>query len=544
MKKGIFAKIILWALIVLVVLCLGYYLRAYHDIHHDLAKAPYAALGEREAGGDFRDKTENYQTGVFLKELFDPIFRDVYIVYLLGALVIFFLGKEISGKNTGGFLALCAYAVAGENLLQYMSGTGRTGFCYLLILSSLLFFLKYMKSRKTAHICSFAIFSLLAMTTYHTGATAMILIIIGLFFSMLFSKSYFKIDKKIVLCFSGIIIFYVFWLALFDSSQIRLIKNALIIFVRNWKSVKMTFILAIALVILLVIKALSSKNKKSLEKFLNSSYMPLIALFLSAILIFCKANIFGFLLKLGVKHYYISSVTLNNYIAQALLLHVYALMLLPAIFKRKLGSNLIFLRGWLIGLALIFVGLYAEGYLARIFDYSFPLMFILFGLFWSNKIEGKEKKVLGTAIIILTLLLFIASQLIIYNDSFSMRRYYNQNEIDSVSSIISLNLTGTIASDLRTAALFGYLGNDNVTFGKEGGKLHEGLFYDFPSPQNFSSLSKLNLSYVILSENMRYIVHATSFPTKPIDNKTFEYYSNNFQKVYDDKLMYVYDVRI
>jgi hypothetical protein len=155
-------------------------------------------------------------------------------------------------------------------------------------------------------------------------------------------------------------------------------------------------------------------------------------------------------------------------------------------------------------------------------------MYFLFAIYWT------EKKKFQTFIITLTIILLIISNLMIFNDPFSMRRYYNQEEIDSTQNIINLNLNGTIASDLRTSALFNHLGDKSIKFGKEDSRLHNSIFY------NPSYLNNLEIDYIILSESMRHIVYSRDFQTTPLNQTVFDYYKNNYKEIYNDNLMYVY----
>lgn len=119
-----------------------------------------------------------------------------------------------------------------------------------------------------------------------------------------------------------------------------------------------------------------------------------------------------------------------------------------------------------------------------------------------------------------------------------MRRYYNQEEVESVKNIIALNISSNkiIASDLRTAALFSYLRKKDIKFGRAGYELHDIIFYEY------ENLADLEIDYVILSESMKTIVYAMSFETRPLDKEVFNYYKNNFDEIYNDGLMYVYEI--
>lgn len=524
MKKAY--KIVIWTILAIAVFSMGYYLRAYIPTHKDLPGSPYEVYSSPYQQKilntglvkDYTDKATRYPTSHFLAGILNPIFGNLYIVYILGAVTIFFLGKEITNRNWGGFLAFSIYALSHENLLQYTRIIRPSGICYLFIWTALLFFLKYLKNKKNYNLIIFVISSLLALTSYHTGASAIIMLLIGLSASLIYSA---QLNRKILICIMAITAFYIAWIKLFDPSQLTTITDSLIAAGTPKGLVLITSAL-LSLACLFLIRKFN---------FLQSEYIPLIMLIPASILIFSKCNFFASLLSLGIKNYYSSVITLNNYIAQALLTHVYLLLLLPVLFKKELKPGYLVLRGWLIGLILISGGLILRNYYARIFDYSFPLTFALFALYWC------KKKRFRIFIITATITLLFISQLIIYNDPFTMRRYYNQNEIESAQKIITLNLNGTTASDLRTSALFSYLGKKNIRFGRAGYKLHDTIFYEY------EDISNLKIDYIILSNSMKTILYATNFETTPVDDKFFEYYKDNFKQIYNDDLMYVYKIR-
>ena len=118
-----------------------------------------------------------------------------------------------------------------------------------------------------------------------------------------------------------------------------------------------------------------------------------------------------------------------------------------------------------------------------------------------------------------------------------MRRYYTREELTSAENIIDLDLNGTTASDLRTSALFSYLGKKDVKFADSGEKLHDTIFYEY------ENVGKIGIDYVILSESMKNVIYSTNFPTKPINNSVFDYYKLNYKEVYNDNLMYVYKIK-
>jgi hypothetical protein len=222
---------------------------------------------------------------------------------------------------------------------------------------------------------------------------------------------------------------------------------------------------------------------------------------------------------------------MNNYLGQIALTHVYAIAFIPFVLRKKLKANDIIKRGWMIGLCGIILGLIIEKYYSRIPDYSFPLMFMLFAVYWVKHKRFRKLVVIGT------FALLVVSQLMIFNDPFSMRRYYEQNEIDSAKRIINLWTKGTAASDLRTAALFRHLGRKGVIFDERLElELHNSMFYEYEN-------ANLSVDYIILAKAMRSIVYAANFETYPLDDEIFDYYSANFRKVYDDHIFMVYRIK-
>lgn len=534
--------VIIWTILIITIFSVGYYLRAYIPLHKYLAYSPYEAftsaheirLLKTGMALDFVDKATRYPTARLLARILNPIFGNLYLVYILGAIVIFFLGKEISNKSLGGLLAFAIYALAPENLLQYTRSMSTryinaSGISYIFMWAALLFFIRYLKNKKYYNLVFFIIFCLLTLTSYHTAACALVMLLVGLLASLIYSSlktanSEFsiKIDKKIFISSLGLIIFYLAWIKIFDPAQLVLINNSLIE-INNLR----IFIIIISFLLLSECLYLVRNSR-----LLQSELIPLIILIPSTVLIFSKFHFFQGLLRLGAKNYYSSATTLNNYIAQALLVHIYILLLLPILFKKELSPEEKVLRGWLAGLALISVGLVFEHFYARIFDYSFPLMSVLFAFYWCKK-ERFRMFIIPT-----TLILLIISQLMIYNDPFTMRRYYNRNEIESAKKIIALNLKGQGASDLRTSALFSYLGKIGIKFGRSGYLLHDAIFYEH---KNIPELKKID--YIILSESMRNIVYDMNFETTPVDDKFFDYYEKNFNKIYDDGSMYIYEIK-
>jgi glycosyltransferase involved in cell wall biosynthesis len=520
-----------WFLLAGFTFLLGYYLRAYLTIHTALPFSPYDAFYETNLFSRFFTtipvldmfsiKVLNYPIGYYLSLITRTFFRNIYVVYILGGAVFFALGREFSGKNIGGFLALALFAVASENLIHYTGLTYPSGLSYIFIVSALLFLLRYFRKQKDSQLIWFFVSGLLAISSYHTGAAAFIAILAGILISLTFSPQ--ELDKKFLLAFGGLNIFYLFFILYFDYPQIVLISGALQKI--PLLSILLIFIPVCLLSLLFVFLAQKYKN-------INLESLPLATLALASVLVFLPIDFFTPLLKLGAPNYYSSALTLNNYLAQALLLHSYLLLTLKKILTPHPDSKIIIIRGWLIGLAIIFVGLILENYYARILDYSFPLMFILFGWYWSDHAKLRKFTVIAT-IILLT-----ASQLMIFHDPFTARRYYTQPEINSAQKIINWDLKGVMVSDLRTSALFNYLGQKEVIFFPAETKEYQALFYNHDQIKLYP-FKPINY-YVILSEKMNHILYSTNFETKPLTNQTFAFYDQNFKKIYSDNVMSVY----
>ena len=514
---GKVAKVITWLVAASVIFSIGYYLRAYIPSHKDLPYSPYEAFDKQDMPDTINTlyyvvEGSRHTTTNFLAKITNPVFGNLYIIYIAGAMAIFFLGKEITNKNLGGFLAFSIYALSSENLLQYMRTIGGSGLCYTFIWLSLLFILRYLKKKNNIDLLFFVLFSFGALTSYHTGATALILIFFGLLISLMHSN---KLDKKIFMAIFVLTAFHLIRIVAVDSQQLTIMKEAI-----TESSPLKIFCTAIFIISFLTFPFVF-KNKRALQS--NKAY--LIIMLVSFILVFFDSHFFKNLLFLGAKNYYSSPITLNNYIGQTLLTHFYLIPLTILLFKRNLKTEDAFLRGWLIGIALIAGGLSLKNFYSRVLDYSFPLAFIAFGVHWIKHLPNKKR--LGMCVIPLTMFLLRMSQFRIYNDPFSMRRYYNQNEINSVKVILSSKLGWAgkkIATDFRTSALFSRYGKQDIKFGTSGSELHDALFY------NYSDIANTDVDYVILSESMKVIVYAANFETTPANDRLFEYYENNFNK--------------
>jgi len=522
------SKKTLLIILIIIMFAIGYYLRAYLSLISPLPYSPYEIYESPHnitflhTGPvlDYTDKIKRYPTSFLFNHLFEGIFGNFYLIYVLGGLIIFLLGKEISESKVGGLLAFSLYAISSENLIHYTGFFIHSGFAYVSMWTSLLFLLKYFKNKKKIHLLSFFIFSIINLTSYHTAASAMIAIIIGMIISKMYSKEHF--DKSLLSVFLILIFFYSVYVIIFDVNQFILMNLA---FGKISSNPLIFFIIPIFLTISGFIFYIFRK--------VNSTSLYIFVLFISIPLIFSNYPFFNFLLKFGGNFYYSSSTTLNNYIAQALLTHIYLIAFLSVLFNREEKGEIIFLRGWLIGMIIISFGLSLLNYYSRIFDYSFPFMFILFAMYWNKKKEFRK------SIVLLTIILLIVSQLIILHDPFTLRRYYTKEEVQSVNKVVALNLTGNFTSDLRTASLFSHFGKKDIKFGSENSETHKVLFYKYYEKHNFNYTG-----YVILSESMRYIIYSDNFETTPINDSVYEYYDTNFDQIYNDGVMHVYFINI
>ena len=226
-------KSISWLLLVLIVFLVGYYLRAYFPLYQPLPLSPYDAFYEANLFQDqlhqqldiFSAKAIKYPVGYYLSLGQRMFFPHLYLTYIVGGLLLFFLGKEISGKNLGGLLAFFGYAVASENLIRYTGVAYPASFGYIFILAALLFLLKYLKTNNNYYLAIFGLSALMALASYHTGATAFLALMLGLLMATIFSPG--NIDKKFLLTFFFLTAFYLLTVLLVDFQQIALIAAAL-----------------------------------------------------------------------------------------------------------------------------------------------------------------------------------------------------------------------------------------------------------------------------------------------------------------------------
>jgi hypothetical protein len=527
-------KKIIWIFLAIIIFIVGYYLRSYLAIHHALALSPYEAFKFGSFGDNnlFSIKMTSYPIGLLAEKVLNPLLGNFYLIYILGSFVIFLLGKKISGNNLGGFFAFALFAMAPDNLLQYTGRMYASGLCYIAILTALLFFLYYLENKKNINLLAFIFFGIIVIASYHTGAMAYIIILLGIFIIQLLSKK--PLDKKIVTSFFFLSLFYGLWLMIFDDYELWIISDSLIHFIGFGDWQKAIAILISGLIGLFTVITIS-KNKKTTPWLLGT------ALIASTILIFSDTSIFRNIFLSNDSNYYISITTFNNYLAQIILIHVFLLLTIKEILRKDNETKNTLLWGWILGLIIIFVGLLLEGYYVRIIDFSAPLMFIAFGWYLSQK--PKFWKITAA----LTLILMLVSQIIIYNDPFTMRRYYDQNEIESAKKIIELNLRGTTISDLRTASLINYFGNSNVTFGMIWMPRFNTVFYDYENinafikQYNYKKESQRDIN-VILSKSMKTVMYSTNTITKPFNNEIFNFYQENFPQIYNDELLEVYQI--
>ncbi len=89
--------------------------------------------------------------------------------------------------------------------------------------------------------------------------------------------------------------------------------------------------------------------------------------------------------------------------------------------------------------------------------------------------------------------------------------------------------------DLRTAALFEYLGKKNVLFLGDSVREYQILFYN---PQEIADYEFDNESvHIIITATMKSILYSTNFETTPLSSSTLEYYEKNIKNIYKDKFI-------
>lgn len=508
----------------------GYYLRSYNSLHHYLPYSPYEAFEENyhlynASKGEvvhFTDKIILYPTKLLIGSLVNKYLGDFYLVYCLGFLAIFLLGWELTGSKTGGLFSVSIFTIAPENFLYYTRSVliNDSGLCYVASFFSIYFLTRYLKTSRWIFISSFIVSGLIALTSYHTGASALTMIFVGLFVSLVYSK---KNNWPMAIALCSLILFYFTWLYFIDTTQLALFKSA-------YNKISLPFILlGLLLTILLLLITFIGKRLKAKQL----AWFGVVVLGVSVVLILTKFNVLNFLIvRLGVPHYYISAVTLNNYLAQILLTHWYIIVFIPLLWRRSLTEDQVVLRGWIIGVTLIAVGLAAERYFGRLPDYSFPLTYVLFAQYWVKTSQGRRLIVTATIVVI------VISQFFIFNDPFTQRRYYTADEVKAAENIVNLHITNLMVSDLRTAALFRYVGKGDVIFYNADDEIYDYIFYNYHNIPNIGQDK-----YVVLTKAMKAIVYSNSFEMTPLDDKVFEYYNQRFTKVYDDGTMMLYDLK-
>ncbi len=524
---------------ILAILLAGLVLRAYLSNQCALPYSPYELFQLNEHPRlfnpsqeiDFSQKAAKYPLSFLLQPLIDALPVGKYIIYFLGAIIIYFLGKEISSKGFGGILALTFFAFAPDNLLFYTSNFFYSGLCYILSWLSLLYLLKYLKSRKPPYLFAFFIFSLGVLLSYHTGSYAFAIIISAIFFYDLFSSG--KVDKKMAAAYAFIISFLFVWSLIFDLNELLLIRNSLITAFTTWPAVLLiTILIAITAIIFIL------KNKG----FLYLNYPTTYLIILVTSLIICYPTLSHSIVTFLSSYAYITPTTFSAYFIQLIIIIISILSLFSKENKNLNEAEQIFLKGWLIGLVIVLLGLFMEGYLVRIIDFIAPLAFIVFGLFWSNK------KRLRTIAGILLIVIMITTQLAIIYDKYNIRRCYSKNEIYSAREVANLPLSGIFVSDLRTAGLLYYCGQKNITYTSYYLEFHKIIFKKPETLRNyqqkfiFYKYDNIVNHYLILSKKMDTLIYGVNFPQQPLKKSIRDYYHTNYELVYDNEELEVFKI--
>lgn len=508
----------------------GYYLRSHYQLNTFLPGSPYeiysvensVSNNTAEVSG-FTDKASRYPLSNSINNIIPDSIKDIYWIFLILSILVFLFAKKITKSSFGGFLALAVFAITGENLIHYTKEIGASGFSYFFILTSIFFSYKFFKDKKPVQknisLILILVSFILNSITYHTGATALVIILSSILLISLIKKRFTKDNLKFLAVALIGTVFYLFWIIKNDLHQFNIILSSF----GNILNIKTAVLLAIFAVFLLVVNKFRYLIKN------NFKYLVYGSVLISFILIFYN-NYNVNLSFLGIENYYISSVTLNTYLIQFILLHIYVLYFLPDFIRKKDPKNII-LSGWLLGLLIVCVGLISQGYVARILDYSFFFTYILFAAYWIK--DQKHERILVPTI----LALIIASQFMVFSDSFSMRRFYYEYETLSAQKVANLNLQGFVVSDLRTASLLSYHGYDNTYFETGDNPLHNVAFY-YPE-----LINKSGADYMILSDSMKYVLYSRNYPTTPINQDLIEYYKENYETIYNDNLYYVFKLK-
>ena len=530
MGKYLHDNQLIWVVVALLIIFItGYFFRSYYQINFALDASPYEAFELRADGSSnfwadshFTDKLTKYPTKIFFKTISDRLFGDFYIIFLLGFVGIFLLGWEVTQKISGGILATIPYALTSENLFAYTKTItiNDSGLSYALIYWFIWSLLRLISRHQQRYLWAAGISGLIILTSYHTAASALVAIAAGLLISLFTTK---RLTLQAAALLGGLIVFHVVWLLTFDTKPtlFELTINAV------------TSFAGIVAIGLLIVSWFVVRKEERLFSGVWCEIVPPLAIIAGVVIMFFPYDILRPLFGWNSETLYVSQTTLQHTIGQIILLHAYLLYLIPKLCRQQPDDSTVVLGGWAIGIGIIAVGFIGNNFFQRTFDYSFPLTFILFAAYWSGTKRGHA------AIILATIVILIVSQLTIFHDPFSLRRYYTAAEINSAQQIINLQLSGMIRSDLRTAALFQYLGFDGVAFTQAHQKdIHDRVFY---APNQM--IPAYRNSYVILTLAMRHVVYSTNFPTQPISQDVLDYYDTNFEKIYDDSTFTVYNVR-
>lgn len=534
-------KKILLLLSISTVFITGFYLRSYYSLNNYIASTPYELIEQENFNSsdtsevvNFIDKADRYNLSYKINNSLPDFFKDFYWIYILIGLSIMFFGYLMSGSYIGGITALVVLSITGENLIFYTKTIGSSGLSYTLLVLFLVFTYLFITEKKNIYLLISFIFLFLNTFSYHNGATAGVVIsfsiLVSLFLNFLFDKysnKNKKNNKEVVIKYSVLFLvslsIYLIYIIKYDIHQMTQVAS-----LASYTPEK---IHAVSIIVFAFITTIVLRHTKSIKK--NFVYILAGVFSLGLFLIFYDKYILNILEFVPIQNYYVSPITLNNYLAQILITHLIILFFLKDLLCSK-DSRMVFLRGWFLSLTIIFIGLSIKGYYVRILDYSIPFVAIL----WSMYISENYSKKLLRVLFLLSLLLICISQIRIFQDPFSMRRYYEKYEFTAALNISHhLDSEDYIFSDLRTAALFSSIGLKNIEYSVEDNSLHSIFFYDL------SLISKTEVEYLIISDKMSYILYSANFPTTPLKRSDFEYYIGNFYLVDYQPPFYLYNVK-
>lgn len=516
----------------------GLYLRHYFVLEGHIDMTPYELIVSNDFDGttsddvvNFSDKASRYNLSYLVNNIFPGTTQNFYWIFIFLGGAIFYLAYLLTDSYLGALVAFSVFSISGENLIYYTRTIGASGLSYFLLVCLLISIYKFISSGKNKFAFLLLGVLILNIFTYHNGASAGIVLFGSVLASLVLELIVSKIKKRISIVDGGDVlklgVLFLFGLFIYlnhvSLNDIHQISQIFYLLSSVWPFV---LILISALTLFLLVK---------FSFFYESHFtiIQIIGIIVSLFLLFSPVYLFDVFQFIPIWNYYISPVSLNNYFVQIILLHLILFVFVREIIVPKDKKNVI-LRGWLISLVLIFSAFFLKGYYARFMDYSVPLISILFGIHITKNLKNK----LLIGVYFITLLIIFYSQILIFQDDFSLRRYYKVNEFTAAQEISEyLSDENYVFSDLRTAAVFSAVGQKNVMYTVEDDLLHD-IFFFHPY-----YIDETHLEYFIISDYMKKILYSANFPSTPLNDEDFEFYENNFKLIDYVAPFYLYNIK-